>query len=369
MSISIKTVKLQSLLSKSMKGASQNKNYPLTNLLCIDCRDGKITLGTTDMDNYLFVSDEIDSKEPFYVVVGIDLFSKLVTKFTCEEVKFAIEDNVLLVRGNGFYKIDLPLNEEGELIKFPDPIDKFFATHEGEITTSEIKYGTIDRILNTAKSSLLQAANSFDKNVVCYCGYYTWDKVISTDTNVMCCIDEPVFEEPALINSNLMDLFALFDKEVISVSRYEDTAVFDTENVKIYGVFMESAIREEYRIDDILPLFSLEYGSVCSVQKDEFCRILERLSLFVGPYDDDQIKLTFTEDNIVIESKQNNSKELLPVMSLRDFKPFVCYINVVSLMSQVKAYEGKMIEIHFGIDVAIKFVYDNTTQIIALEEA
>ena len=59
----------------------------------------------------------------------------------------------------------------------------------------------------------------------------------------------------------------------------------------------------------------------------------------------------------------------MPVMSLRDFKPFVCYINVVSLMSQVKAYEGKMIEIHFGIDVAIKFVYDNTTQIIALEEA
>ncbi len=277
-------------------------------------------------------------------------------------------DVVLLVRGNGFYKIDLPLNEEAELIKFPDPIEKFYATSAESAISTTIKKSLIDKILNTAKSSLLQVSNSFDKNVVCYYGYYVQDKIISTDTNVMCCIDEPIFEEPALISSNLMDLFELFNEEDIIVLRNGDIAVFETNNVKVYGVFMESAIREEYRIDDILPLFDLEYGSVCSVPKNDFCQILERLSLFVGPYDNDQIKLTFTNENIVIESKRDNSKELLPYMSLKNFAPFMCYINVVSLLSQVKAYDDKAIEIHFGLDIAIKFVSNKITQIIALEE-
>ena len=124
MKLILNTGLLQTMVAKSMKGASCNKMIPITGLMAIQLKDHKLTLITTDATNYLYITEDKVDGEDFYVVVQADMFSKLVSKLTCENVTLVVADNTLNIKGNGNYKIELPLNEDGELIKYPDPLSR-----------------------------------------------------------------------------------------------------------------------------------------------------------------------------------------------------------------------------------------------------
>ena len=64
------------------------------------------------------------------------------------------------MRGNGSYAIELPLNEDGELIRFPDPVSKVNLENIGEV-----KLSTIKLITSTAKASLAETLDN-----PCYTG-------------------------------------------------------------------------------------------------------------------------------------------------------------------------------------------------------
>ena len=123
MKLSVKTPIMKELVSRAIKGASQNKLIPLTGLMAIQLKDGKLTLLTTDASNYLYVMQDNVAGDEFYVVVQVEQFSKLISKMTCDMLVLELNDSILTVKGNGEYKIELPLDETGDLIKFPSPMD------------------------------------------------------------------------------------------------------------------------------------------------------------------------------------------------------------------------------------------------------
>ena len=86
MKLQIKTTKLQEMLSKAIKGASNNKLIPLTGLIAIQLKDNKLTLTTTDATNYLYIQDDNIEGDDFYAVVQVDTFAKLVARMTCETI-------------------------------------------------------------------------------------------------------------------------------------------------------------------------------------------------------------------------------------------------------------------------------------------
>ena len=69
MKLTINTSTLQSMVAKSMKGASCNKMIPLTGLMAIQLLDHELTLITTDATNYLFIHEDKVEGDDFYVVV------------------------------------------------------------------------------------------------------------------------------------------------------------------------------------------------------------------------------------------------------------------------------------------------------------
>ena len=101
MKLTVNTQTLQTMVVKSMKGASCNKMIPLTSLMAIELKDNRLSLITTDATNYLYVSETKVEGDDFYVVVQADMFSKLISRLTCEKVKLELSDNVLKVKGNG----------------------------------------------------------------------------------------------------------------------------------------------------------------------------------------------------------------------------------------------------------------------------
>ena len=89
---------------------------PITGLMSIELKDHKLTLTTTDAINYLFIVEDKVDGEDFCVVVQAETFAKLISRMTSETVSLELVGEELRVTGNGEYKIDLPLDEEGELI-------------------------------------------------------------------------------------------------------------------------------------------------------------------------------------------------------------------------------------------------------------
>lgn len=360
MKLTINTSTIQNMVAKSMKGASCNKMIPLTSLMAIELKDNVLTLITTDSTNYLYVREEKVAGDDFYVVVQADVFSKLISKLTCEEVTIELSGGSMRIVGNGKYSLELPLDEEGEPIVYPNPYKDIQSDVENS-ELDEIHLSTVKLILKTAKSALATTLE-----VPCYTGYYVGDSIIATDTSVVCSIDIQLFDKPALISSETMNLLDLFTDEKIEVFRKNNVLVFKTADCIVYGVTMDGI--EDYQVDVIREFVDEDYDSSCKLPKDSLLKLLDRLSLFVSSYDRNEIYLTFTRDGLQIESKKANSIEVIPYSESSNFKDFTCCVDIEMLTSQVKAYAGDAIELHYGQDNAIKLTDGNIVQVVALNE-
>ena len=357
MRVTINTTVLQSLVAKAMKGASCNKMIPITGFMLIQVSNGRATLVTTDAINYLYVSGEVDSEEDFYAVVQAELFSKLIAKLTSASTTLSIADGVMTVTANGKYSIELPLNEEGEPIKFPDPL-KALSPLE---TYSSVQMATVRLILNTAKASLATT-----NEVPCYTGYYIGDKVITTDTYKICAISEKLWDAPRLLSAETMALLDVMSGETITVQFAGNTVVFSDQNTSVYGKTLDCIA--DFQIDAINGLLNDSFPTYCDVSRAHLLQLLDRLSLFVGVYDKNGVYLSFTNKGIMVTSKHTNGAELIPYIGETEQKPYACFIDIEMLRTQVKAGNSEIVRMYYGAENAIKLVDGNITQVIALQE-
>ncbi len=357
--LEISTATLQSMVSKAVKGAGNNKLIPLTGLIEIQLEKKVLTLTTTDATNYLFVKEEKVSGDDFFVTVAIDTFSKLISRMTSDKCSLELKESSLEVKGNGTYNIELPLDEEGKLIKFPNPVEKMGKLPKKP--TTKIQLATIISIINSVKPSL---ADTMD--TPCYTGYYVGDEVVATDTYKIAAMKLNLLGSNHLISREMMELLSVMTEDTIDVYIVDNTMLFTTKNCIVYGTELDGI--DDYAIDAINGLVETTFGSMCKVSKTVLTALLDRLSLFVGTYDKNSITLTFTKQGMMVSSKASTGTELLPYIESKKFKDFVCSIDIEMLSAQVKAQTTDNIELWYGENNAIKFVDGNVTQIVALLE-
>ena len=359
MNLTMKTEKLKEMVSRAVKGVGNNKLIPLTSLMCIEVKDNKLTLITTDATNYLYIIEDKVVADDFYVVVDANTFSKLISKMTCENVTLEVKSGVyvLEVKGNGNYKIELPLDENGEPIKYPDPYSKLLNVVDG----GEINRSTVQVILETIKPALATTLET-----PCYTGYYMGKQVVATDTYKIASMGVELFREPRLVSPELLDLLSVMTEEKIQVRTAGNDIIYKTPDCVVYGKFMEGI--EDYAIIPIMGLVETEFDSFCSVPKNALLQLLDRLSLFVGMYDKNAVYLTFTQDGLQVSSKAANGVELINYVASDNFKDFTCAIDIQMLINEVKAIQNDVIEIYYGEDNAIKMTDGNITIIVALLE-
>lgn len=359
MKLKMKTVKLQDMVSRASKGASNNKLIPITSLMAIQLKDNVLTLITTDATNYLYIEEQKVEGDDFYVVVPVDIFSKLIARTTCENVTLTLHENlkILEVKGNGNYKIELPLDENGQLIKYPDP----YIVSDNNVRQT-IHLSTVKVILETLKSAL---ANTLE--VPCYTGYYIGNSVIATDTYKIADMDVQLLATPALISCELMDLLSVMTAEKIEVDEFDSGVIqFTTPDCRIYGRVMDDI--DDFAVEPISALVNTEMESFCAVNKTEFLQVLDRLELFVGTYDKNAVRFTFTREGLEVSSKAASSVEIIPYVSSDSFIDFTCMIDVQMITQEVKAIQADTIELYYGEDNAIIMKDGNITIVVALLE-
>lgn len=364
MKLTINTATFQSMVAKAVKGAGMSSDLFITQLMSISLKDNLLTLETTDTNNYLYVRQDKVVGEDFSVVVPAEKFSKLIAKLTCENVTLEVptaksgELDKLVVKGNGKYVIELPYDEEGELIQFADPVSE---TTDEFWDSAEVQLSTVRHILSTAKAALLVG-----KEDMCYSDYYVGNRIVATDTYKICGIDIKIFDEPKLISPQLMDLLDVMSSENIDVRYKDDIVIFETPEVIVYGS-VDNGI-DDYQIEAISGLLDEQFPSSCKIDKQLLIQMLDRLSLFVDVFDKNSVYLTFTKDGLMVSSKQDRGSEILPYKESSNFKDYTCCLDIDLFKTQVKAYQSDHIEMFYGKENSIKLVLGNTKQIIALAD-
>lgn len=358
MQLTINTSELQDMVGKASKCASNNKLIPLTSLMSIKVSNNILTLTTTDATNYLLVSklDKVDC-EDFEVSVIADLFTKLIQKTTSDSITLIVEDAILKVKGNGTYTMELPLDENGGVIKFPNKVP------DSSTELGVIKLSTVKTILAANKASL--ALNVEVPALTCY---YCGDNVVTSDRYKVCSTNIKTFDEPKLITANLMELLGILSKEDIAVqyNKEHDCLLFETDLETVYAPVTDGV--ETFPITAINGLIDQQFTSSCKVSKSAVLNVLDRLSLFVSPYDKKGIYLTFTKDGIAFSSKKSSGTEIVPYISSNNFADYTCCIDIEMLKSQIATQDTDELEVYYGTEIAIKLVNKNITQLVALIE-
>ena len=356
MKFTIGTELMKDVVARAIKGAGNNKLIPITSMMCIELREGDLTVITTDATNYLYIKEQHVAGDNFYVVVDANQFAKLVSKMTCESITMTVDEKLytMKVKGNGNYTMELPLDEDGEPVKFPD-------AHAKCTNVVECNRSTIMAILETIKPALAVTMENPQ-----YTAYYMGDKVVATDSYKIASLAIPMFDTPKLVSSEFLDLVAVMRTEKIMVNLSDTDIVFETPDCTIFGKFVDGI--DDFAIEPITNLIEQEFDSHCAVPKNDLLQMLDRLSLFVGTYDKNAVDLTFTNQGLQVSSKASSGVEILPYVNSENQVDFTCAVDIQMLVNEVKAIQNDLIEIYYGDDSSIKFVDGNITIVIALME-
>lgn len=359
MKVTINTEKLKSMVSRALRGVGNNKLIPITQLINVSVSNNELKLITTDATNYLYIIDMMEADD-FDVTVSADIFGKLISKMTSENVTLEVKDGILEVKGNGTYTIELPLDENGEAIKYPNPVADI---DESKYKESQVSLSVIRTIIDAIGPSL---ATTLELPIIT--NYYVGEKTVATDRYKIACLDNQIIDTQLIISSIYMNLLDVMTTTTdrIKVLTDENTIISMSGDCIVYGKLADTV--NDYPYDSIINLLNTDIDDVCSIKKAELLNLLDRMSLFTNDITSRSTPITikFGADEVTITNKSGKSSEAIKYADDKVHEIFECVINIELLTSQVKAYSGDVIEVHYGNDNLLKFVDGSIIQIVAL---
>lgn len=150
----IKTKKLQEVCSKILPAVESSDLASILDTLQLKTVDKVLCLSVTNKEYYVEVKLDITDEVDFNATVSANLFLKLVSQITAEDIELTVTETTLNVKANGSYK--LPLIFEGEkLMELPvieiNNVVKNFDISSSilnsilDYNTKELDKGTISR--------------------------------------------------------------------------------------------------------------------------------------------------------------------------------------------------------------------------------
>ena len=358
--LTIKTTKLQELISKAIKGVGHKKDRPITEDIAIKVEDNILTLITTDFDNYLYISAEVESDD-FYAVVNADLFAKLIARITTDTISLDVSDTSLVIKGNGEHQIPLTIDiTTGDVVEYPNPVTDIEESAKNKI--GEIEVNDIKTILRAVKPAL-----ALTVDIPQYIHYYLGDVVLATDTNKVGCYSKKITDTPILVSAVVMELLDVYtEEEPIQISMIDNRLLFEGTNCTIYGYAMDGI--ETFNVDAINSYVNREYPSNCKLPKQEVLQLIDRLSLFVDDFDDDIVNIAFTDTGMEMSSQRSNSVESIAYTEKANLEEITGQIYLDMFRSQIKAQTGDNIAVYFGDGKSLKLIDSaaNTTSIVCM---
>ena len=149
----------------------------------------------------------------------------------------------------------------------------------------------------------------------------------------------------------------------ISYTITKKCIVFSDENSILYGDFTSDIA--DYYVKETVDFLASEFSYSAKLNKEKLLSAIDRVMIFIDGGDKRALSLEFSPGELSITTVRAGSVETVECTESPQ-ATFNCYINADMFIEQLKAYEGEVVTIMFGLDYAIELSGTNTKQIISL---
>lgn len=349
MNFSVKTMTLQQLISKVIKGAGFNKIVPLTEYFFITVNGSQLTVQSTDATNFVTGRVGIVSGENGSVIVKAEQLSKLVSRTTKDTLHFSVKDSYLEVKGNGTYKVQIITDQpylEFDFNKDDETYERF-----------SIEGSTLKKCINVNSGALAK-----EMLIPFFTGYNVGKYVITSD-GIKLCVTELTKShiQNTLFTKEFASLVNIFPDELLKVEKEKNRIRISNSDLEIFGVEMDGV--ESY--PDVLPLIESEMDGNVSVSKFDLTAVLERMILFTDAFNNNTVSLSFG-NTLVITDVLGNSTEDVHINWESKQLSGTLHVNLSLLIDLINSVTSEKINLLFTEGSPLKIMSDNTIQFLSL---
>ena len=201
----IKTKLFKEVCSTILLGIDNTDISTLTETLELKTEEKTLILNVTNGEYYVSVKFPLEHEEDFSASVNANLFLKLISAVTTEDIELEKKKDYLQVKANGTYKIPFIYDGSEEMLKLPEITINNPTTQlkiSGEILNSILVYNSKELQRGTISKPVQKL-------------YYVDEKGCLTFTTGAC-VNYFELEKPikVLFNNRLVKLFKLFKGEM-----------------------------------------------------------------------------------------------------------------------------------------------------------
>lgn len=357
---------LKDVCSKLLFAIDNNDVSKLTEVLEIKYIENGLELSITNKEYIVKVTIPIAGVEEFHATVDAEIFLKLISQITTETVELKIEDNSLIVIGNGEYTFPM-IYENDDLFELPD-IDIETETCKFQVSTD-----VLGKIMNYNSKEIMKSAISHPVQKM----YYIDEKGCITFTSGACITNFNLgVNIKFLLNSKIVKLFRLFsDGQVDCVFGYKtinDEINQPRISFKNKFITLTTILNDDDSMINAVPAEAIRkraedtYNYSVIFNKNMLLQTINRLTLFaesnqiIKPYG----IFEFGSDSVKIYDKHKVNNETVNYDNHIELEEYTATIDLTDLKSVLDSCKEEHITFNFGNEQAIVIQRPNVYNVI-----
>ena len=363
----IKTKDFQNSCKCILTAVDASSGNLVNDALEVKAGDNKVILNVTNGEYYASVSCQAGcSFGELDAVVDAKLFLSLVAKMTVADIELEIVGNVLVLKGNGEYKLPMLATEDGML-----KLDKIGVGEE--ISSFSIDTAILSSINKFNSKELLKSGVRTNINKMFYV-----DETGCITFGSGACVNE--FSLPStlriLLTEKLVRLFGLFKTKDVGFTlgvvgmpngSTQQRVRFKNDFAEVTAIVSsDAAMLDSVPAKAIRALANKSCSGVVEVDCRELFETLSRLSLFAGKNATPYSKFVFDKDTITVYDTTGENKEVIKLVQQANIaEPYECTLNAQDLMLTLDGVEEQYVTVGFGDHRAVVVIRPKIKNVLA----
>lgn len=352
--VKLNTKEFASMLSKVSKCTVRGGVSIISELVEIRLAAGVLSLRTTDTRNIMILRKSGVAGDDFVATISLDVFEKIVSKTSKEEIELKVDDKSVQLTGNGVYHF--PLTIEGDS---PVTFEPLKMLEDPEVKKQFKKADFLEAIKYTGDfvgSAYVDPTLS---------GFYFGQNVITSDLCTCGYLHKKFFDDDIMFYPTTLALLNEIDDEQVMFLKKGRKIQFVSSTCLIDSIMHSDA--ENFPAEDFNGYLTEAFDSCVTISKSEATQILERVSFFVDMKSEfGATLLDFKSDGIAISDKGGKAAEVLAIKEPINFVPFTCYIGAPDMLKALNFDGDDEVKLWYANATALRVESGNVTRILAL---
>lgn len=326
----------------------------LTETLELKTRGNVLYLSTTNKEYYASVKFQLDHEEDFHASVNANLFLKLISAITSDDIELTVYDTYLNVKANGNYKIPL-IFENDRLMEVPA------ITIDNKMVEMNLSSSILESIVNYNSSQLNIGTIARPVQKM----FYVDQEGCITFTSGAC-VNSFTLEKPikVLFNLRLVNLFKLFKGQMvkftlgydpISETIVQTKVSFETSNILLSAVTgCDDSLLSQVPVDAIRGRANKDYPDTVVFNVAALREAIDRLLLFSAGYGSkENLKpysaFEFVADKVTIYDTNKENMEVLKYQNGTTLtEPYTMTLDLVEFKKILDKCTEQYVTLNFG---------------------